>query len=85
MKDINDAIETATDSEGTLRGRIDGGMLTLTGAEEHSRVVVYGTNGTQVATLSDYTSGTGIGLPRRGIYIVAVFKDGRKQVLKIAY
>ena len=85
VKDINDAIETATDSEGTLRGRIDGGMLTLTGAEEHSRVVVYGTNGTQVATLSDYTNGTGIGLPRRGIYIVAVFKDGRKQVLKIAY
>ena len=85
VNDINDAIETASDTEGILRGHISGGMLTLTGAEDHSRVVVYETNGAQVAALNDYANGTGIGLPRRGIYIVAVFKDGRKQVLKIAY
>ena len=85
VEDINDAIKTATDRQGTLRGRIDGGVLTLTGAEEHSRVVVYQTNGAQVAALNNYTEGTGIGLPRRGIYIVAVLKNGRKQVLKIAY
>ena len=85
VNDINDAIETASESEGKLHGRIDGGILTLTGAEDHSRVVVYETSGTQVAALNDYTTGTGIGLPRRGIYIVAVFKNGRKQVLKIAY
>ena len=85
VEDINDAIKTATDKEGKLRGHIDGGVLTLTGAEEHSRVVVYQTNGAQVAALNNYTEGTGIGLPRRGIYIVAVLKNGRKQVLKIAY
>jgi len=38
-----------------------------------------------VATLSNYSQGTGIGLPRRGVYIVAVLKNGRRQVLKIAY
>ena len=85
VEDINDAIKTATDKEGKLRGHIDGGVLTLTGAEEHSRVVVYQTNGAQVTALNNYTEGTGIGLPRRGIYIVAVLKNGRKQVLKIAY
>ena len=85
VEDINDAIETATDTDGRLRGRIAGGMLTLEGAEDHSRVVVYQPNGTQVAALNDYVGGTGIGLPRRGIYIVAVLKNGRKQVLKIAY
>ena len=85
VEDINDAIKTATDKQGKLHGHIDGGVLTLTGAEEHSRVVVYQTNGTQVTALNNYTEGTGIGLPRRGIYIVAVLKNGRKQVLKIAY
>ena len=85
VEDINDAIRTATDTQNKLRGRIDGGLLTLTGAEEHSRVVVYQTNGTQVAALNDYSQGTGIGLPGRGIYIVAILKNGRKQVLKIAY
>ena len=85
VKDINDAIQSASDTQGKLRGRIAGGMLTLTGAADHSRVVVYETNGAQVAALNGYTDGTGIALPRRGIYIVAVFKDGRKQVLKIAY
>ena len=85
VEDINDAIKTATDKEGKLRGHIDGGVLTLTGSEEHSRVVVYQTNGAQVTALNNYTEGTGIGLPRRGIYIVAVLKNGRKQVLKIAY
>ena len=85
VTDINDAIESASSTEGKLRAHIDGGMLTLTGVEDHSRVVVYQANGTMAASLNDYTSGTGIGLPRRGVYIVAVFKDGRKQVLKIAY
>ena len=85
VNDINDAIEMANDNAGKLRGHIVGGMLTLTGAEDHSRIVVYAANGTQVAALNDYTQGTGIGLPRRGIYVVAVFKDRRKQVLKLAY
>ncbi|MBO4613382.1 MAG: hypothetical protein J5671_09500, partial [Bacteroidaceae bacterium] len=85
VEDINDAIRTATDTQDKLRGRINGGLLTLTGAEEHSRVVIYQTNGTQVAALNDYSHGTEIGLPGRGIYIVAILKNGRKQVLKIAY
>ena len=85
VDDINDAIRTATDTQGKLRGRISAGMLVLTGVESNSRVIVYQTNGTQVATLDNYIQGTGIGLPRRGIYIVAVLKNGRKQVLKIAY
>ena len=85
VEDINDAIHSATDVQGKLRGRILNGMLELSGAEDHSRVVIYGTNGAQVTALNDYTQGTGIGLPKRGIYIVAVLKNGRKQVLKIAY
>ena len=85
VEDIITAIQTASDTDGKLRGRIAGGVLTLAGAEEHSRVVVYEPNGTQVATLNDYVDGAGIGLPRRGTYIVAVLRNGRKQVLKIAY
>ena len=85
VEDINDAIQTATDVQGKLRGRISDGMLVLTGVEDNSHVMVYQTNGTQVAALSNYSQGTGIGLPRRGVYIVAVLKNGRRQVLKIAY
>ena len=85
VNDINDAIKNATGRTGKLRGHIVGGQLELTGIEDHSRVVVYDTNGTQVAALNDYTGRTGIGLPHRGTYIVAVFKNGRKQVLKIGY
>ena len=85
VEEVITAIRTATDTDGRLRGHITGGVLTLTGAEDHSRVVVYQSNGTQVATLNDYEFGTGIGLPGRGIYVVAVIRNGRKQVLKIAY
>ena len=77
--------ETYLPDNSKVEAHFDGGVLTLTGAEEHSRVVVYQTNGAQVTALNNYTEGTGIGLPRRGIYIVAVLKNGRKQVLKIAY
>ena len=83
VKDINDAIQSATDKDGKLRGRIVGGQLELLGAEDHSRVVVYEIDGKQVAAMNDYTGRTGIALPRRGIYIVAVFKDGKKQVIKV--
>ena len=85
VEDIITAIRTATDSDGRLSGHIAEGVLTLTGAEDHSRVVVYLPNGRQVAALNDYELGTGIGLPGRGIYVVAVIRNGRKQVLKIAY
>ena len=85
VEEVITAIRTATNTDGRLRGHITGGVLTLTGAEDHSRVVVYQPNGTQVATLNDYELGTGIGLPGRGIYVVAVIRNGRKQVLKIAY
>ena len=85
VEDIITAIRTATDSDGRLSGHIVEGVLTLTGAEDHSRVVVYQPNGRQVVALNDYELGTGIGLPGRGIYVVAVIRNGRKQVLKIAY
>ena len=83
VKDINDAVQTATEQDGKLRGRIVGGQLELLGAEDHSRVVVYEVDGRQVAALNDYIGQTGIALPRRGIFIVAVFKDGKKQVIKV--
>ncbi len=83
VNDIHDAIENATESDGTLRARIVGGQLELFGVEDHSRVVVYSTDGKQVAALNDYIGQTGIALPRRGIYIVAVFKDGKRKVIKV--
>ena len=83
VKDINDAIQTATDSDGQLRARIINQQLELLGAEDHSRVVVYQIDGKQVAAINDYCAGTGIALPRRDIYIVAVFKDGKRQVIKV--
>ena len=83
VKDINDAIQTATDSDGQLRARIVNQQLELMGAEDHSRVVVYQIDGKQVAAINDYCAGTGIALPRRDIYIVAVFKDGKRQIIKV--
>ena len=83
VNDINDAVLNAKTSAGKLRGHIVGGQLELTGVEDHSRVVIYDTNGTQVAALNDYMGRTGIGLPRRGTYIVAVFKGNKRQVIKV--
>ena len=83
VEDINDAVKTATNMDGKLRGRIVAGWLELLGVEDHSRVVVYEVDGRQVAALNDYSGKRGIALPRRGIYVVAVFKDGKKQVIKV--
>ncbi|MBR4535003.1 MAG: hypothetical protein IKO85_10800, partial [Bacteroidaceae bacterium] len=84
VKDINDAIRTATDTDGSLRGRVLNGQLELVGVEDHSRVVVYAPDGKQVAAINDYTGRMSIALPRRGLYIVAVFKkDGKKRVIKV--
>ena len=83
VEDINDAVKTATNMDGKLRGRIVAGRLELLGVEDHSRVVVYEVDGRQVAALNDYSGQSGIALPRRGIYVVAVFKDGKKQVIKV--
>ena len=83
VNDINDAIRSAKASSDKLHGRIVNGQLELTGVKEHARVVVYNINGTQVATLNDYSTGTGIGLPRRATYIVAVFEDGERRVIKV--
>jgi hypothetical protein len=83
VKDIYDAVQTATDTDGKLHGRIFNHQLELLGVEDHSRVVVYEVDGKQVAALNDYNGQTGIALPRRGVYIVAVFKDGKKRVIKV--
>jgi len=83
VKDIQDAIQTARATDGTLRGRIVSGQLHLFGVEEHSRVVVYDPSGQEVTAVNDYTGQSTIALPRRGIYIVAVFKDGKKKVIKV--
>ncbi|MBQ7684385.1 MAG: hypothetical protein IJT48_07830, partial [Bacteroidaceae bacterium] len=83
VKDIDDAVRTASETDGTLRGRIVNGQLELYGVEDHSRVVVYGVDGKQIAALNNHTGKACIALPRRGIYIVAVFKDGNKKVIKV--
>jgi len=83
VKDIYDAVQTATDTDGKLHGRIFNHQLELLGVEDHSRVVVYEVDGKQVAALNDYNGQTGIALPHRGVYIVAVFKDGKKRVIKV--
>ncbi|MCR5820692.1 MAG: hypothetical protein K6F94_07110, partial [Bacteroidaceae bacterium] len=83
VKDIEDAVRSANERDGSLSGRIINGQLELCGVEEHSRVIVYNIDGRQVAALDDYSSQTGIALPHRGIYIVAVFKDGKKRVIKL--
>ena len=83
VSDIADAVKSASNSDGTLRGRIVGGRLELSGVEDHSRVVVYAPDGREVTSINDYAGRSGIALPRRGMYIVAVFKNGRKQVIKV--
>ena len=83
VKDINDAIQTARSTDGQLHGRIVGRQLELLGVEDHSRVVVYEADGKQVAAFNDYSGQGNIALPRRGLYIVAVFKDGKKKVIKV--
>jgi len=83
IQEICDAIETAKETDQNLKGAIINGRLTLSGVPEHSRVVVYGIDGKQVAAVNNYVNQAAIALPRRGIYIVAVFKDGQKQVIKV--
>ena len=83
IQEICDAIETAKETDQNLKGTIINGRLTLSGVPEHSRVVVYGIDGQQVAAVNNYVNQAAIALPRRGIYIVAVFKDGQKQVIKV--
>ena len=75
VRDITDAVKSASDSDGNLRGRIVGGQLELFGVEDHSRVVVYTPDGKQVSSINDYVGRTGMALP--------VFKNGRKQVIKV--
>ena len=59
--------------------------MQITGMEPHSRVMVYASDGRQVAVLPDVAGDTGMALPGRGVYIIAVIKDDRKQVLKAKY
>ncbi|MBP5770493.1 MAG: T9SS type A sorting domain-containing protein, partial [Bacteroidaceae bacterium] len=83
VKDIQDAIQTAHYIDGNIRGRLVSGRLQLLGVEDHSRVVVYDPSGQEVTAVNDYTGQIAIALPRRGIYIVAVFKDGKRIVIKV--
>ncbi len=83
-KEVASAIEHATQEAGTVKARTANGMLYLTGVTTGSRVVVYATNGTLVGQLSHYTDDTAIGLPGRGVFIVAVIDGSKKQVLKVA-
>ena len=83
-QEITDAIENviAEDADG-IRAVASGNMLTVYGAADGSRVVVYATNGTQVAAVDNYTQGMGIALPGYGLYVVAAFNGGDKKVTKI--
>ena len=83
VKDINDAIQSASDTDGQLIGRLIDLRLELIGVEDHSRVIVYEPDGKTAAVVNDYTNQTSILLPRRGLYVVAVFKDGKKKVIKV--
>ena len=83
-QEITDAIENviAEDADG-IRAVASGNMLTVYGAADGSRVVVYATNGTQVAAVDNYTQGMGIALPGSGLYVVAAFNGGDKKVTKV--
>ena len=85
ISEISDAIRTAPDQTGSIRVRTRDGQLQITGVEPHSRVMVYASDGRQVAVLPDVAGDTGMALPGRGVYIIAVIKDDRKQVLKAKY
>ena len=85
ISEISDAIRTAPDQTGSIRVRTRDGQLQITGMEPHSRVMVYSSDGRQVAVLPDVAGDTGMALPGRGVYIIAVIKDDRKQVLKAKY
>ena len=85
VAEITDAIQTATDQVGNLRVRTRDGQMQVFGVEAHSRVLVYAADGRQVIALPDVAGDTGFVLPGKGVYIVAVIKDGRKHVLKAKY
>ena len=85
ISEISDAIRTAPDQTGSIRVRTRDGQLQITGVEPHSRVMVYASDGRQVAVLPDVAGDMGMALPGRGVYIIAVIKDDRKQVLKAKY
>ena len=85
IDDINDAIRTAQHHSGTLRGRIVNGQLELIGVEDNDRIVIYDTNGKEIAAQNYHAGHSSIVLPRRGIYIVGVIQKGKKRVLKLSY
>jgi hypothetical protein len=85
ISEISDAIRTAPDQTGSIRVRTRDGQLQITGVEPHPRVMVYSSEGRQVAVLPDVAGDTGMALPGKGVYIIAVIKDDRKQVLKAKY
>ncbi|MGM9710027.1 MAG: carbohydrate binding domain-containing protein [Prevotella sp.] len=83
-QEITDAVENViTEEADGIRAVASGNMLTVYGASDGSRVVVYATNGTQVAAVDNYTQGMGIALPGSGIYVVAAFNGGDKKVTKV--
>lgn len=79
------AIESAPATSGKLSAHVSDGMLYLNGVDDGSRVVIYNASGAEVAQLPNWAGDTGIGLPGRGIYVVAVFKDSRRKVVKVMY
>ena len=83
-QEITDAIENViTEDTDGIRAVASGNMLTVYGAADGSRVVVYAANGTQVAAVDNYTQGMGIALPGSGLYVVAAFNGGDKKVTKV--
>ena len=79
IKDVNN------NADNRLKAYVVNGMLQLKDVADGSRVMVYNAGGVLVASLPAYTEGTGIALPRSGIYVVAAFKDGKRQVAKVSY
>ena len=83
-KEITNAIENVNtaDVDG-IKAVASGNMLTVYGAADGSRIVVYAASGTQVAVVDSYTQGMGIALPGAGVYVVAAFNGVNKKVTKV--
>ena len=85
ISEIQTAIEQATATDGAIEASIADGLLSVTGVREGSLVLVYNQSGALVTSLPGYVDGTKVALPMRGIYIVAVIHENKKQVVKVVF
>ncbi len=84
-EEIQTAINSTEEEESNISAKVSNGMLILDNVAENSFVRVYNTDAKLIATVPNYVSDTGIALPARGMYIVLVVNENKRNTVKVLY